>query len=570
MTPFVTIVEKPSDEARRSGSIVARPMHEIAMRTQRVLEKAKGYQVYDSVAGSLHYPGNPWLMSLRYGIEAGNHFRAGFTIEKDPGETAFSGSNRAGFDFNSAYLMVEDVGPIKSLAAGDYSLAFGQGLILWSGAAPGKSSMPLNIAKRQDVIKPFTSADENNFFRGMAVRTAWGKFVFTGFWSAKRRDANITDTLSKEKICFSSFQESGYHRTRPEIGDERSVKETAFGGNLVYRNNYLKLGTTLVKVQFDKYWETGNDLRDIHDFHGSNLLNWGVDYAFSLKKVQFFGETAYGNQGWATLNGMVLNVNSYASFSLLYRNYGKGYYALHASAFSEGSSVADEEGYYTGFVLHPVARWVVSGYVDFFRFPWLKYGVSAPASGNDCLFQVGFSPSKQVEMTLRIKYKSDPEDELPDSLLIPEVGKLQRLNLRYHISYRLSDQLVMQNRVEMVHVGTESPASVGVLVYHDLSYKIRKIPIGIDFRLAWFKTGDYASRIYAYEDDMTTGFTFSPLYNQGFRYYVLFSYHVASQVAFRIRFSQTNYTKVTSLGSGYDMIDGHTRSEIKIQIVARL
>jgi DNA uptake protein ComE-like DNA-binding protein len=568
--PFVTVVEKPFAEGRRSAGGIAHPSHDITIRAHRLLEKAEGYEKFDSVSGSMHYPGNPWMLGLRYGMESGNHLRAGFTAEKDPGETAFSGSNRAGFDFNSAYLLVENVGCIKTLAAGDYRLAFGQGLVLSGGASPGKSSMPLSIAMRQDVIRPFTAADENNFFRGIAGSIKTGKFVFSGFWSAKHRDANITDTLSPDRICFSSFQESGCHRTRSEIADERSVKETAYGANVVYRNNYLKLGTTLVEYAFDKYLEAGNEPREVHDFHGNNLVNWGIDYALTLKKIQFFGETALGNQGWAMLNGIILNVNSFASFSMLYRYYAPDYFGLHASAFTEGSKVSDEEGFYTGFVLHPAAKWMVSGYAEFFRFPWLRYQVSAPAWGMDDLLQVDHTPSRQVAMILRIKYKLDPDDELSDSALIPEVASLRHLNLRYNIRYKLSNRLIMQNRLEITRVTKESTESSGMLLFHDISYSIKNLPLQIDCRLAWFKTEDYASRIYAYEDDMTAGFAFSPLYNQGLRYYILCRYAITPKVKFSLRFSQTNYSGTSSLGTGNDLIQGHTRSEIKLQLMANL
>jgi hypothetical protein len=567
--PYVKVSDQEQTRDFRLSEISKQGNHEVVLRTQRVIEKARGYSVFDSVAGDMHYPGNPWLINARYGFEFKDHLRAGLTVEKDPGEDFFKGSNRKGFDFNSAFVMVNEAGPIRSAIIGDYRLAFGQGLTLWSGASPGKSSLVMSIVKRQDAIKAFTSADENNFFRGLAACATWGKCTFTGFYSSKLRDANITDSLTSGRILFSSFQESGYHRTLSETADEKSVREEVYGGNLVFRNNFIKLGSTLVHYQFNKFMEAGNNPKDIYDFSGNNLLNWGIDYSISLKKIQLFGETSYGNHYWATMNGALFNVNKYASFSLLYRNYGAGYFSLHSAAFSEGSSDSNEEAIYAGLVIHPAAKWKISGYADFYRFPWLKYGVSAPASGSDYLVQVDYSQNKNIGMYFRLKYKSKPEDDLPDSQLMPEISEIQHTGIRYHINYRLNDKLSMQNRLEIIKVNPgSSGTSHGFLLYHDIEYKIKKIPVTIDFRLAWFNTGSYESRIYAYEQDMSTGFSFSPLYDEGYRTYLMARYDFRT-MSCRIRIAQTNFYNKTSIGSGPDEIKGRTRSDIKLQLIAR-
>ena len=41
-------------------------------------------------------------------------------MENDPGEDFFRGDNPQGFDFYSAYVMVNNAGPVKTFLAGDY------------------------------------------------------------------------------------------------------------------------------------------------------------------------------------------------------------------------------------------------------------------------------------------------------------------------------------------------------------------------------------------------------------------------------------------------------------------
>jgi hypothetical protein len=568
--PYVVVSDKRPVEGFKLNNLVSRGNHELAFRTQRVLEHIAGYTRYDSISGTYRYPGNPWLYYARYGYNNAKHLRAGITLEKDPGETFFSGHNRHGFDFNSAYLMIQKIGPIESILVGDFRLQFGQGLTLWNGAAPGKSSLPLNILKRQDAVKAFSSTNENIFFRGIAANVKLGKFVITGFYSSKKRDANITDTLAPDRINFSSFQESGYHRTTAETADEKSVLEMATGCNIVYRHNLFKIGTTCVYYHLNKFMEKGDDIKDIHDFSGNDLFNWGIDYSLALNKVQLFGETSYGNHSWATLHGALFNVNKYASFSLLYRNFSSGYYSMHSEALSEGSDDSNEEAFYAGIVIHPFRFWKISAYADFYRFPWLKYRVSAPSHGSDYHFQIDYSPIKSVRMLLRYRFEANPENDLPDSMLIPVISSLHYSGLRYHISYRLSDRLLLQNRIELVKVKhAKVSLDRGYLIYQDIEYRFGARPMILDFRWAFFKTDSYDSRIYAFEQDMIQGFSFSPLYDKGFRTYLMWRYDPFNKLSLRIRISQTNFLDKSVIGSGYDKINNNTRTEIKLQIIKK-
>jgi hypothetical protein len=569
MLPFVTVVEKKAESFSPDRSL-KQARHEITLRTQHVFEKAAGYVQNDSGSGKSGYPGNPWLYYARYGFESSHHIKAGITMENDPGEDFFGGDNPHGFDFYSAYLMVNDAGPVRTFLAGDYRLQFGQGLTLWNGSAPGKSSLAMNIVKRQDGIRAFTSADENDLFRGVAATAASGRFVLTLFYSSRKRDANITDTMGTGVICFSSFQESGYHRTASEITDEKSVRETAYGGNLHFRNNWLKLGTTLVKYDLDKYHEKGSDPEDLYDFEGTGLLNWGFDYTATLHKVQLFGETSHGYHGWATLNGVLISMNKYASLSLLYRNFQPEYFSLHAAAFSEGSSNNNEEAFYAGTIIHPFPHWQISAYADLYRFPWLRYRVNAPSSGSDYLFQVDFVAGKKTNMFFRMHYEENPENEDAASLIMPRVISIKRTGLRYHVSWQLSSKFKFQNRIEAIWVKSDQTESDrGIMAYQDIECHPFSVPVSLAFRLAWFNTDSYDSRIYAYEQDLSSGFSFAPLYMSGYRTYFLIRYDIGRNLSCRLRVSQINYVGKESVSSGLDKLEGSTRSEVKLQLTAR-
>jgi hypothetical protein len=113
---------------------------------------------------------------------------------------------------------------------------------------------------------------------------------------------------------------------------------------------------------------------------------------------------------------------------------------------------------------------------------------------------------------------------------------------------------------------TQSEGSKGYLLYHDATYKMNKIPLELDFRLAWFDTDNYDSRIYAYEQDITSGFSFSPLYDAGLRGYLMATIRITPQIKASVRFATTCFFNKNTIGSGYDTVEGQTRNDIKMRL----
>ena len=59
---------------------------------------------------------------------------------------------------------------------GDYQIQIGQGLNTWSGYAFGKTADIFSSKKTANYLRPYTSADENRFFRGAATNLGYKNF----------------------------------------------------------------------------------------------------------------------------------------------------------------------------------------------------------------------------------------------------------------------------------------------------------------------------------------------------------------------------------------------------------
>jgi hypothetical protein len=107
------------------------------------------------------------------------------------------------------------------------------------------------------------------------------------------------------------------------------------------------------------------------------------------------------------------------------------------------------------------------------------------------------------------------------------------------------------------------------MFYQDLEYRFKTLPVIVDFRLSLYDTDDYSSRIYAYEQDLLAGFSFSPLSDKGYRTYLMARYEIKENIALTARFSRNHYMNKAVIGSGYDEIDRNTKNSIKIQFTVR-
>lgn len=559
LLPFVTVAEVGfAVTAAGKGN----PKHEMVIRTAFGFEKPAGYNPGED--GPPVYPGNRWLYYARYAIEKKDWYSAGMTAEKDPGEPFFSNDNAAGFDYYSAHVAVMNRGALKTMLVGDYRLHFGQGLVLWNGASPSKSSLPLQVARRQEAILPYRSSDENDFFRGVAATFLHRRLAVTLFTSYKYRDANL-HMESSEALGFTSLQQSGLHRTPAEREDERSVTETAMGTHVSLNGNWIRAGTSFALYHFSLPMLKGEDPQHRFDFSGKDLVNAGVHYSASRGRLQLFGEAALGNNRWAVMNGAVANINRYASFSLLHRYYAPGYYALHASPFSESSEPSNEHGLYAGLELHPHGRVKISGYADLFRFPWLKYQVSAPSNGSDYLIQADFRGDERFSCFARLRHQRNPHDLDSDTARVDKVGENRHTALRLHAMWQVSEQFEFQCRAEWVQVIEQNKSpEYGRLIFADGSWQGRKIPVRIDGRFSWFSTDGYSSRIYAYEQDVVAGYSFSPLSGKGIRYYGMIGYSPSPLVSFRLRIAQYRYTDRETVGTGNDETSPGRRTDIRV------
>jgi DNA uptake protein ComE-like DNA-binding protein len=574
--PYIIVEKMDKHTSLSFKDIFKYGKNSILLRYQITTEKQLGYaSASDTVLvtnPNQRYLGNAAKIFTRYAFNYKDVVKFGFTADKDPGEEFFKGSQPNGFDFYSAYAAIKNIGVVKSLVIGDFQVQFGQGLVLWTGLGMGKSSSAINLKKFAQGIKPYASANETGFLRGAGLSLGFKNIDISVFYSNKKNDANliVSDTLSQENQYITSLQQTGYHRTSSELSDKNVMRETLIGSHLSFKHEYFKIGATVYHSVFSIPLNKETAWYHKFDFQGKENTVAGIDYNYLSYPFLFFGESALSSGGgMAFVNGLQVKLDPRFALSMIYRSYQKEYQNLKSAAFGENSLNANEKGLFTGVEVGISAKWTAFAYVDFYTFPWLKYLTDAPSNGSEYLLKLNYHYSRRLELYFQYRQKNRMKDA-PSAFITKYVENVKKQNLRLNIAYTISDNLSIQNRIEFVeNKYVSGDAHHGFLIYQDLSYQFKQLPLRLSTRYALFDTDTYDDRLYAYESDVLYAFSVAASYYKGSRFYIMAKLDLNNSIDIWLRYSVSYYNNKKTISSGLDEIQGSSKSEIKMQLMMK-
>jgi hypothetical protein len=258
-------------------------------------------------------------------------------------------------------------------------------------------------------------------------------------------------------------------------------------------------------------------------------------------------------------------VDPRVDISFLHRRIDPQYQSNNGNAFTENTYPTNENGFYAGISIRPLTAWRFDGYIDVYKFPWLKYLVDAPSQGSDYLAQITYMPNKQLEVYTRYRSETKQGNQPGNNTAMNYLVSLPRQNWRTQISYSINQAFAVRSRTELLWYDKNGKNSeTGFLTFFDVIYKPPLKNYSGNIRFQYFETDDYNSRIYAYENDVLFYYSIPAFYDHGFRYYVNINYNLNSTISLWLKWSQTLYNDSESIGSGLDEIPGSKKSEIRI------
>jgi hypothetical protein len=567
LMPFVKVEDTGT---RLDKSLLQRMINErnsyFITRWERTLEEKKGYrQEMDSVH---RYAGSPDKIYWRFRTSKAGDFSFGLTAEKDAGEAITWNAARRyyGVDYYSFHGQVLNKGRVRNLVAGDYQVQFGQGLVLGGGFGMGKGSEPVTTLRRCNLgFIPYTSLNEFGFFRGGALSYSVTKNItLHGFISSLRRDGLLHQDSLDESSLISSFAISGYHRTTGELASRKQINETNYGAILNYHHLSLDAGLILLQTDFslpiihsparyNQFYFTGRQNSNL-----SGFLN------FSKGNIAFFSEVAQTlHQGMAIAAGVLGSLTPQLDISLHYRNFSRNFHSFYSNALSDNTTPQNETGFYWGLKYVFSKKYYVSGYLDLFRFPWLRYRGYAPSDGSEWLLRFNYQPSKRILLFLQAREESKIRN-LTNKTTLYQTGQGLKRNFWINCDYSTPSGWSFKTRVQCSTYTLDRQTTRGLALIQDVSFDIGRFSISA--RYALFDTGNYDNRLYLYERDVSLAFSFPAYDGVGIRRYALVQYKITHRADLWIRWANTQYSDRGTIGTAGETIAGNLKNDVKLQL----
>lgn len=481
-----------------------------------------------------------------------NNFSAGILTEKDAGEINFT-------DHFTGYFQYKSEDLIKNIVLGDYSIEFGEGLALWSPYSFSKGSDAINPPiKRVRNIRPHLSSEENRHFRGGAISIKFNTSLVTGFYSLNTISATFNDSNN-----ISNFYQIGYYRTETEQNKKNNLNETVYG--ITYGLNiseYIKLGFLHYQTKYDKPFQ----FTDANKLSGNSFSFSSVHAKLSYNNFNLSSEVANNTEAFSILTNMMFKLSSQIDILASYRNYSAKYYNIFSNGFSEYGHTQNEIGYYLGFKFKSQFG-NLNIYYDIFKSPSKSYYSDFPLTGNDFLIQYDSKLTKSLLLVL--KYKTERKEK---QIVLNNANTFAdeiKTNIRAELKYKISKEFTGKSRIELVRYSQNSNTEIGFLSYQELKYHIPKY-FTFSWRIIFFDTESYNTRLYEFENDLRGSMSNLPLYGEGFRWYLLINYSPINYVTLSLKYAETYKPNSDFISSGNSQISGPLDNKISLQIDCKL
>lgn len=568
--PFIT-VDEIQDGRPLWEKIKTEPNKYFMLRNTRTLEKAEGFTNGD-------FAGDPNQVYGRFRVSHKGDYSFGFTFEKDAGEAFTFDGERYGFDYYSAHAMLENRAGFDQIILGDFQSQYGQGLVYGAGFSPGKGSETVQTTRRSSTgIKPYTSALESGFFRGAALAKTFGKLKTSIMYSNLRQDANIiSDTTYSDFDEFvNSIQITGLHRTASELASRNTIREQSMGAVLQYQlSRRVNLGVSTLYSDFSQPIQRRPNNYNQFEFTGTNNFLGSAFFDAYWQNFTFFGEIARsGSGGIGSIAGLQTSLTPIVDFSFVHRNYTRDFHSFYGNAFGESSRIINEIGTYWGLKIKPNRRHEIALYYDKFRFPWLRFRTEAPSDGFEYLGRYTFRPSRSITIFGQFRQENKELTIQPEGSNLNQLEGTRKRNGLVNVDFKVNRSFSLKSRVQFSEFLLTGTTTRGFAILQDVVYSFWKIKLS--GRMALIDTDDFENRQYFYERNVLYAFSNRSIAGLGTRRYILLQFKPNRKLSFWIRYAQTRFQDTETiltgeLGTGFNTIDGNTRSELTMQMMIKL
>lgn len=569
--PFILIRPVSNEPELTPRNFLRFANHTLMVRYSRKIPRPDGYILTDSTS-STFYPGTPDALFFRFSSGFFDKVSIGIAGEKDPGEQLFAGSQRMGLDHYAGYISIRFNGIPEKLILGNFRAGFGQGLCMGSGTSlsmiPGTGFE--NVS--ESGIRPSLGMSQTRYLSGVAASAKIKPFRFYTFLSYHPRDATLKIVNNEE--VFSSFSESGYHRTNTELLKRNTVQEILAGGHIQVRHSPsqqvgLQIGITGFITQYSVQKTAGEDLYQKFHFHGRWNQISGLDVLLRFRNGNFYTEISRSrNGGWAWLAGINITPDPRLQIHWRLRHFGLRYQNEHTATSRQFSNGNSETGSYFSMVVLTGRTTSLTLFFDIFKSQWSQYRNDLPGAGEEFGAHFKWQPTRSTTMIFRFLEKKILTNRTgPGISVLHDIANVTGRTFNISVEWLPTEKLRLKSRIDIKSsIQPEQGSSYGFSAIQDIMVTFSGLISTFTVRYGFFDIPSYETRIYLYEPQVLYGYSVPVFEGKGNRIIAMIRFKYFKPVVCWFRCGITTYFDRISSGSGPDRINSAWSGELTGQI----
>ena len=209
----------------------------------------------------------------------------------------------------------------------------------------------------------------------------------------------------------------------------------------------------------------------------------------------------------------------------------------------------------------------MTGYVDQWRHPWLRFNLDSPSYGREYRARVTYKIRGALRIYLEARHETKfinaPDNETAFNQPIPR----ELFQTRLHIARNINKSLELRTRVDWGYFDNQvEERQTGFSILQDVLYRPLGSPLSFTARYALYQTDSYDIRFYHYENNLLNTFAIPAYYNRGSRFYLNVRYRPVQAFTLEARIAQSFWSDRKTIGSGLDEINGPVRTDVALQI----
>lgn len=487
----------------------------------------------------------------------------GILTEKDPGESKLADHFMGNLNFNMKKYKTK-------ICVGYFSLETGQGLVFGKPfKLPAGGEIIYSAKQKARGISPYLSTNENSGYCGVGLSTVVQNFSMAFCASKNFYDAHIVDSV------VLSTPSTGLHRTLYELDNKNKLREKLCGFTLAYQYKTFKIEYAQQTGSFDAKFPKDNSSH-LLKFHGDVNNVSGIYLEYANKYSYFFSEIAQSkSRGIAFLCAAGYDFETFETIMHV-RHYAKDYYNFHSQAFGENTETRNEQGLYFGCRYRPSRKTVYSFYINQYKFPWKRYKIPMPSFGYETYFLARHTVNSQLAIQICVKSESKAksinfEDTFQNTVV--QIENFKKNSVKLEMEYEAIHNLKFKNRIVFSWYNekfeTDKKNKMATLLSQDVFWFYSKY-FDLKTSVAFFDTPHYDLSLYQFENDVPGHIRIKMLNGRGCRFYVLARIHLFNKNKVSFKYEHTFFDDMTSIGSGYDCIDGQEENMCSVQLDWRL